>query len=433
MLKSSLAKLSLFFYPVAILWMGLGILYLQGKEVGPFVWQAGMFSAVLLAYGLLSLLLGYRGDQFLLPAVACLMAVGLIILARMNPDLARRQFLWGTFSVGVVAACLWGLRDYRRLARYQYLWAMLSVGLLIVTLAFGASSGGATSWFRLGPLSIEPEELAKVSMIIFLANYLQHNREMLAVGTIQVWRFSFPEPRVLGPLAMMVGVSLLLLAAQKSLGTALVFFGVALFMVYLATGKGTYLLLGAPVFLATGFAGYQLFGHVRTRVAIWLDPWQSVYGSGNQIAQGLFAIGGGGMFGMGLGKGFGTVKIPAVETDFIFAVIAEELGFIGALAIILLFLVIIYRCFVIALRANDEFGTILAGGLGFLFAFEALIILAGVTKLLPLTGLPLPWVSYGGNSLLVHMFLIGTLNNISHVSAQAPALGQVKVGKGMAG
>lgn len=389
-----------------------------------------MFSIVLLAYVVLSLLLGYRGDSLLLPAVSCLLAVGLVILARINPDLARRQFLWATFGVAVVAACLWGLKDYRRLARYQYIWALLAVVMLFVTLFFGVSSGGARSWFRLGPISVEPEELVKVAMIIFLANYLQTNRELLAIGTIPVWRFSVPEPRVLGPLAMMVGVSLMLLAAQKSLGTALVFFGVALFMIYLATGKGTYLFLGLPVFLATGFAGYQLFGHVRTRVAIWLDPWQSIYGSGNQIVQGLFAIGGGGMFGMGLGGGFGAAKIPEAESDFVFAVIAEELGFIGALVIILLFILIIYRCFVIALRANDEFGTILAGGIGFLFGFEALIILAGVIKVLPLTGIPLPWVSYGGNSLLVHMFLIGCLNNISHVSAQTPVPGSSKLERG---
>ncbi|HWJ03007.1 MAG TPA: FtsW/RodA/SpoVE family cell cycle protein, partial [Verrucomicrobiae bacterium] len=187
------------------------------------------------------------------------------------------------------------------------------------------------------------------------------------------------------------------------------------------------------VFMGTGFLGYKLFSHVQTRVAIWLDPWKSVFEGGNQIAQALFAIGSGGLFGMGLGRGFGAVKIPEAETDFIFAVLAEEWGFVGSLGVLILFLIIIYRSFVIALKANDEFGTILAGGLGFLVSFEALIILAGVTKLLPLTGLPLPWVSYGGNSMLVHMFMIGCLNNISHVSQLAGTPSHVKVGKGMPG
>ncbi len=433
MFKRPVANITLFAYPLAILWLGLGILYLMGKGAEQFVWQAAMFSLVFLAYYLLNLLLGYRGDRFLLPSVACLMAIGLVVLARINPDLAVRQFWWNTFGVGIAAACLWGLRDYRRLARYQYVWALAAIILLCITLFFGITTGGATSWFRLGGIGIEPEELVKVAVIIFLANYLANNRELLAVGTVQVWRFSLPEPRIMGPLAMMVGLSLLLLAAQKSLGTALVFFAVSLFMVYLSTERGIYLALGLPVFLGTGFLGYKLFSHVQNRVEIWLNPWQAVYGSGTQIAQSLFAIGSGGLLGMGLGRGFGAAKIPAAETDFIFSVIAEELGFIGAVAVIILLLVVIYRCFAIALKANDEFGTILASGMGFLFAFETLIILAGVTKLLPLTGLPLPWISYGGNSLLVHMFMIGCLNNISHVSERQAAAGRIGLGKGLAG
>lgn len=433
MFKRPVANITLFLFPIAMLWLGLGILNFMGKSIERFVWQASMFSLVLLAYFLLNYLLGYAGDRLLIPSVACLVALGLVVLVRINPDMAQRQFWWATFGIAVAALCLWGLRDYRRLARYQYIWALVAVFLLVVTLFFGVTSGGATSWLRFGSLSVEPEEPVKIVMIIFLANYLKNNRELLAVGTVQVWRFSLPEPRVFGPLAMMVGVSLLLLAAQKSLGTALVFYSVALFMVYMATEKSTYLLLGIPVFLATGFLGYKLFHHVQVRVQIWLDPWQSVYDSGSQIAQSLFAIGNGGLFGMGLGRGFGAAKIPAAETDFIFSVIAEEFGFIGALGILLLFVLIVYRCFVIALKANDEFGTILAGGLGFMVAFETLIILAGVTKLLPLTGIPLPWVSYGGSSLLVHMFMIGFLNNISHISERHSAPTPLKLGKGMAG
>jgi len=432
MFKRPVATITLFLLPIIMLWVGLGILQLQGKGVDRIIWQASMFSLVVLAYALINYLLGFAGDRFLFPAVTCLLAFGLVVLVRINPELAQRQFWWATFGTAVAAISLWGLRDYRRLARYQYTWALIAVVLLVITTFFGVTTGGATSWLKFGFLSVEPEEPVKLIMIIFLANYLKNNRELLSVGTVQVWRFSLPEPRILGPLAMMVGVSLMLLAAQKSLGTALVFYGVALFMVYLATEKGYYLLLGVPVFLATGFLGYKLFQHVQVRVEIWLNPWQSVYGNGSQIAQSLFAIGNGGLFGMGLGQGFGAVKIPAAETDFIFSVIAEEFGLIGAMGILLLFVLIIYRCFVIALKANDEFGTILAGGLGLLFSFEALIILAGVTKLLPLTGIPLPWVSYGGSSLLVHMFMVGCLSNISHISQCHSITSQVKLGKGMA-
>ncbi|MDA8440921.1 MAG: FtsW/RodA/SpoVE family cell cycle protein [Peptococcaceae bacterium] len=433
MFRRPVANLSLYLYPLAVLWVGIGILYCTVKGTEQILWQASLFSAALLAFFLLNQVLGYRGDRFLLPTTACLVVIGLVIITRIDPELARKQFLWATVGLGISAACVWGIRDYRRLGRYQYIWALLAIIMLAVTLFFGVTSGGATSWLELGGFRLEPEEMVKVAMIIFLANYLRNNRELLAIGTIQIGRFSVPEPRVLGPLAMMVGVALLLLAAQKSLGTALVFYGVALFMVYVATQKGTYLLLGIPVFLATAWLGFKIFHHVQTRVEIWLNPWSSVYAQGSQIAQSLFAIGNGGLWGMGLGQGFGAVKVPAAQTDFIFAVIAEELGFVGALAVILLFVVVIYRCFVIALKANDEFGTILAAGLGFLFAFEALIILAGVTKLLPLTGIPLPWVSYGGSSMLVHMFMLGCLSNISHVSERHSAPLQVKLVKGIAG
>lgn len=433
MFKRPVATLTLFLFPIALLWLGLGLLYTSGKQVDNFIWQAAIFSVVLLAYYALSVLLGYKGDRFLFPAVMCLTAIGLVVIARIDPELAKRQFLWVTCGIGVAALCMWGIKDYRRLARYQYVWALLVLILLAVTLIFGATRGGATSWLGVGSLSFEPEEFVKIAMIIFLAIYLKNNRELLTIGTVQVGRFSVPEPRVFGPLALLVGVSLLLLAAQKSLGTALVFYGVALFMVYLATEKGSYLLLGIPVFLGTGFLGYKLFHHVQTRVEIWLNPWSTVYAQGSQIAQSLFAIGSGGLFGLGLGHGLGATRIPASETDFIFAVIAEEFGFIGAMAILLLFIVIIYRCFVIALKANDEFGTLLAGGLGFLFALEALIIVAGVTKLLPLTGIPLPWVSYGGSSFLVHMFLLGCLSNISHISESYGTASQLRVGKGITG
>ncbi|HWJ03323.1 MAG TPA: FtsW/RodA/SpoVE family cell cycle protein, partial [Verrucomicrobiae bacterium] len=242
MFKRPVSNLTLFLFPVLIMWLGLGILYLMGKGIEQFVWQASLFTLSVLAYAILNTLLGYKGDRFLMPCVLCLTSIGLILLARINPNLAARQFWWATFGVGVAGAGFWGLRDYRRLTRYQYIWAAVALALLSITLLFGATSGGATSWFRIGGVGVEPEELVKLTMIIFLANYLRNNRELLAVGTIQVWRFSIPEPRVLGPLALMVGLSLLILAAQKSLGTALVFYGVALFMVFMATERSAYLL-----------------------------------------------------------------------------------------------------------------------------------------------------------------------------------------------
>jgi cell division protein FtsW (lipid II flippase) len=186
------------------------------------------------------------------------------------------------------------------------------------------------------------------------------------------------------------------------------------------TERVLYLGIALPVFLLTGTVGYFLFGHVRVRIATWLDPWVDASGGGYQIAQSLFAIGGGGVLGTGLGNGIGASQVPASSTDFIFSVISEELGFAGAIAVLILFLIIVLRAFLVSMQATERFGQILAAGIGILVGTETLIILAGVTKLLPLTGIPLPWVSYGGSSLLIHFLLLGILANISHATAVGP-------------
>jgi cell division protein FtsW (lipid II flippase) len=289
-----------------------------------------------------------------------------------------------------------------------------------VTLLFGATHGGATSWFHIGPMNIEPEELVKVAMLVFLASYLSEHEEILRVGTVQFGWFSLPDWRTLGPFLVMGGFSLALLAAQKSLGTALVFYSLYVLVLYVVTERLLYLGISVPVFLSTGVLAYFLFGHVQVRVQTWLDPWVDTSGNGYQIAQSLFAIGGGKILGTGLGNGIGASQVPASTTDFIFSVIAEELGFAGAMAVLILFLVVILRSFVVSMRAPDRFGQILAAGIGILVGTETLIILAGVTKLLPLTGIPLPWVSYGGSSLLIHFLLLGILANISHSAEVGP-------------
>lgn len=203
----------------------------------------------------------------------------------------------------------------------------------------------------------------------------------------------------------------------KSLGTALVFYMLFVLMLYVVTERTLYLGISMPVFLLTGTVGYMLFRHVRVRVSVWLNPWQDPTGMGYQIAQSLFAIGGGKILGTGLGNGIGASTVPVAISDFIFSVIAEELGFAGAMAVLVLFLIVVMRAFAISIRAKDRFGQILAAGIGILLGTETLIILAGVTKLLPLTGIPLPWVSYGGSSLIVHFILLGVLLNISNATA----------------
>jgi cell division protein FtsW (lipid II flippase) len=410
-------SITLRFLTLAILWTGLGVLKLENMLNGQFFWQAAAFSVLVFIGIFIEYFFGYTGDKNLLPVVQTIMAIGLVFLVRVNPALAEDQFVWANIGLVLYYFIVFGLRDYRKLEEYQYLWGLAALILLIVTLIFGVTIHGATSWLRIGHLSFQTEELVKVVLLLFMASYLDNNKELLRIGTAQVGRFSLPDKKTLGPFAL-IGVFVLgLLAAQKSLGTALVFFLLIIFILYMVTERPLYLVISVPVMLLTGIVGYLLFGHVRLRIATWLNPWVDSTGGGFQISQSIFAISGGRILGTGLGNGIGAYQIPHADTDFIFAVIAEELGFLGAMAVICLFIVLVMRSFTVSVRATDRFGQILAAGIGILIGVEALIILAGVTKMLPLTGLPLPWVSYGGSSMLVHFMLLGLLANISHSSS----------------
>jgi cell division protein FtsW (lipid II flippase) len=398
---------------IALLWTGLILMKADGKINNQLLWQAIIFSAILIIGCLLERLLHYQGDQYLIPVVEVILTLGLVFLVRINPNLALRQFWWANIGLIIFYGVLFGLRNYRLLGSFRYLWGLLAVVLLLVTLLFGVTRGGATSWFGIGGFNIEPEEFVKLVLLLFLASYLGEHQEILRVGTIQFGKISLPDLHTLGPFVIMAVFTLGLLAAQKSLGTALVFCSLFVLLLYVVTERPLYLGLSLPIFIITFVLGYFLFGHVRMRVKVWLDPWQDPTGGGYQIAQSLFAIGGGEILGTGFGNGIGAAQVPAAGTDFIFSVIAEELGFTGAMALLCFFLIVVIRAFAISFKASDRFGQIIAAGIGILLGTETMIILAGVTKLLPLTGIPLPWVSYGGSSLLVHFLLLGLLANIS--------------------
>ncbi|MGI6119569.1 MAG: FtsW/RodA/SpoVE family cell cycle protein [Desulfosporosinus sp.] len=400
---------------LAILWLGLGLLQWESLST-QLLWQALIFTAIVLLGCLMEEIFHYQGDPYILPVVQAIMAIGLVFIVRINPNLALRQFWWANIGLLLFYIILWAIRDYRLLGRLRYLWGLLAVGLLLVTLLFGSTAGGATSWLKIGGIGVEPEEFVKLALLLFMATYLEENEELLRVGTVQWGRFSLPDWRTLGPFMLMVVFVLGILAAQKSLGTALVFYMLFVLMIYVVTERFLYLGISLPIFMVTGTVGYLLFSHVRVRVMAWLNPWQDPTGGGYQIAQSLFAIGGGKILGTGLGNGIGASTVPAVSTDFIFSVIAEELGFAGAMAVLVLFLIVVMRAFAVSLRVKDRFGQILAAGIGILLGTETLIILAGVTKLLPLTGIPLPWVSYGGSSLIVHFIMLGVLLNISNAT-----------------
>ena len=401
---------------LGMMWLGLSLLKWDG-DMGPLLWQALIFTAIVLLGCIAEHLFHYQGDPYILPVIQAILALGLVFVVRINPGVALQQFWWANIGLVVFYTVLWAIRDYRSFGRFRYIWGLLAVGLLLVTLLFGSEVGGATSTLKFWGLGFQPEEFVKLALLLFMASYLVENEELLRIGTVQWGKFSLPHWRTLGPFMIMVAFVLGTLAAQKSLGTALVFYLLFVLMLYITTERTLYLGISMPILLLTGTVGYLLFRHVRVRVAVWIDPWQDPTGMGYQIAQSLFAIGGGNILGTGLGNGIGASTVPVAISDFIFSVIAEELGFAGAMAVLVLFLIVVMRAFSISLKAKDRFGQILAAGIGILIGTETLIILAGVTKLLPLTGLPLPWVSYGGSSLIVHFILLGVLLNISNATA----------------
>jgi cell division protein FtsW len=356
---------------------------------------------------------GFRGDCFLLPVTAVLSATGLVFLFRLNTAYGMRQFIWLLIALLALLLTTRLLKNFRFLDDFKYVYALVGLVALILPIFLGHEVGGAKSWLNFGLFQFQPSEFVKILVVLFLASFLDENKEALAAGTRSVGWLNLPSPQEWMPLAAMWGVSLLLLVFQKDLGTALIYFGTFLAMVYVATSRISYVAFGMGLFLTGAFASYFLFDHVRSRVEIWINPWPLIDTTGYQVAQSIFAIGSGGVTGTGLGQGFPNL-IPAVHTDFIFAAICEEMGLAGGVGIIILFIIFVFRGIKIALNTEDDFESLAAAGLTALLGLQAFIILAGVTKMLPLTGVTLPFMSYGGSSLVANFILLGLLLNISH-------------------
>jgi len=283
-----------------------------------------------------------------------------------------------------------------------------------MTLVIGVnpSGFGARLWLGARGIYFQPSELLKLLLLVFLASYLEDRREVLLEVEARIGRWQLPHPAYLGPMLLMWGFSILLLIWQRDLGAALLFFGVFLAMLYAATGQGRYVLTGLALLVVAGIVGYRLFDHVALRVDAWWNPWQEASGRSFQIVQSLLAFASGGMLGQGLGQGLPTA-IPVVHTDFVFAAIGEEYGLVGGLAVVACFSLLVGRAFHIALGARRPFDQLLAVGIGALFGLQTLVIMAGTLKVIPLTGVTLPFVSYGGSSLLTSMIMVGLLLHIS--------------------
>lgn len=360
--------------------------------------------------------IGYKGDSFLLPITAVLSSTGLVFLYRLNPAYGMRQFAWILIGLGVLLLTSRLLVDFRFLSDYKYIYALAGLIALILPIFFGKEQGGAKSWLDFGLFQFQSSEFVKILLVLFLASYLVENKAVLTAGTRSIGRLSIPGPQEWIPLVAMWGVSLLLLVFQRDLGTALIYFGTFLAMIYVATSRVSYVIFGLGLFMAGAAASYQLFEHVRSRVAIWLNPWPYADTAGYQLIQSYFAIGSGGVLGTSLGQGYPGF-IPLVHSDFIFSAICEEMGLLGGAAIIALFMIYVYRGIKISLNTRDEFAALAAAGFTALLGLQAFIIIAGVTGLLPLTGVTLPYISYGGSSLVANFILLGLLLNISHEAA----------------
>jgi cell division protein FtsW (lipid II flippase) len=378
-----------------------------GDSLGP----VGYGLLVLLGFPALHLVLvrrGFGGDGLLLPVTQTLVGLGLVELYRLQPAGMVRQATWALLGLGGVWVAYSAAHAVDRLSRYRYLYALGALVLLGSTLVFGVERGGSRQWLDLGFASFQPSEVVKVCLVLFLASYLAEHHRLLVLRPPQE-----VERRILLPVAAVLGTSLLLLAVQRDLGGALLYLSIVLGMVYVGIGRVEYVVAGALAFAAGAGVCAALFPHVRVRLEVWVDPWRDLAGSGYQVGQALFALASGGLAGTGLGLGDPEL-IPAVHTDLIFAAIGEELGYAGALAVILLYMILVVRGFRVALRARRAFSQLVAAGVSLVLGVQALLILGGSVRLIPLTGIPMPFVSYGGSAMVSNFVLLGLLMGVSH-------------------
>lgn len=370
-----------------------------------YLWAALLWAGLFMVTYIILYRRGQLSDPLLFPLAAMLTLLGLIFLERLNPELAHRQFIWSLVGLGICVTITVGLRDYRFLSQFKYLYMVVGLAFLAVTMIAGTESGGARAWLELGSFSFQPAEGVKVLIVLFLASYLHEYGEVLASpGKLR----RLPPVYIGGPLLAFWGLSLIFVVFQRDLGTALIFFSAFLVMVYLATSRWDYVAIGLALFALGSAAATSIFPHVAGRIAIWLDPWAYIDTAGYQVVQALFSLGSGGLVGTGLGLGRPDY-IPAVETDFIFAAIGEEMGLAGSLGMLITYILFAARGFRVARQAREPFGTLLASGLTTMLILQSLIIVGGVTKLLPLTGITLPFVSYGGSSLVTNYIILGLL------------------------
>jgi cell division protein FtsW (lipid II flippase) len=406
---------------LALLITSLGfatMIFAQGAASPPLIYGAYYAGTLFVLYLGVRLLLPHS-DVLLLPIVTLLTGIGLVMIFRLTYDvqgaknLATTQAIWILVGSGAMFFMVLFFRNYHRLFDYKYLLALGAVVLIALPFTpVGYPVNGALLWVAFGPFNFQPSEFARIALIIFFAGYLAEKRDVMTATSRSFLGVQIPALKYFGPVALVWAASLGLLVFEKDLGSSLLFFAVPLLMLYAATGRIAYVLLGTLLFSVGSVAAYFLIDRVQIRVEAWLDPWKDPDGVGFQILQSIFNISDGGLTGTGLGAGF-SQTIPEVETDFIFSAIASELGLLGATAVLLAFLAFVYRGIKISLLAEDESSKLLSFGLTAMFALETLVIVGGVTKAIPLTGITLPFISYGGSSVVGNFILTALLLVIS--------------------
>ena len=394
-------------------------------DIGPFL---GMLFALFFGAHLAVRRLAPEADGTLLPLAALLNGIGYVFIARLAPDLAALQATWTAVGVVALVATLAVVRRSRDLERYRYIFLFIGLGLLVLPMVpgLGREIRGAKIWAQIGPVSFQPGEFAKIALALFFASYLVEKRELLSMASWPRFRPILPDLKHLGPVLLAWGVAILVMTAQRDLGSSLLFFALFMAMLWVATGRLAYPIGGSFLFGIAGYAAWHQFGHVRDRVTNWINPWADVEGNGYQVIQAWYALAWGGVAGTGIGLGRPD-QIPIVESDFIFAAIGEELGLLGVTAVLVAYLLIVGSGLRIATRSNHAFDKLLAAGLTALVGIQSFVIIAGVTRVLPLTGVVLPFVSYGGSALVANYVLIGLLLRISDAGRRpAPRPGRAR-------
>jgi cell division protein FtsW (lipid II flippase) len=414
-------ELALIFMAAAITGVAYTLASLGANAVIPA--RLGPFLAlVLMLIGVAHIavrILARGADGTLLPLVVLLHGIGYVMISRLDDKFAAQQSMWSLVSIAAFVLTLFVVQRPSDLARFKWTFFLIGAVLLMLPMVpgFGQNINGARIWVDLGPLGFQPGEFAKLALAIFLAGYLSERRELIAASTWKIGPVRLPEMQYIAPVIVAWAFAVLVMVGERDLGSSLMFFTLFVVMMWVATERVSYLVMGFLMFGIAAYASWRMFDHVQTRVDIWLDPWSDEYGNGWQIVQSLYGIGDGGVAGRGLGRGTPNT-IPYAESDFIFAAIGEELGLIGATSVLMAYLLLVGGGLRIALRTDRTFEKLLATGLTTIVGVQAFIIMGGVVKVVPLTGITLPFVSYGGSSLLANYILLALLLRMSDTGAR---------------